>query len=218
MTYIFIDFEMNQLDATTRRQLRDALKHEIIEIGAVKVDDKGNEIDSYKAYVKPTLTPINDHITKLTGITNEMVEDAPTFADALDKFIPWCEDADVVYAWSENDLNQLNKECKFKKYSHPDFAVLTGKWKDFQKEYGTMIGTKKRIALENAVFYLGNDFEGTQHDALWDARNTATIFKLSLNRAEFERIMKPVMDIYRPHQNLTYGLANLLKDIKIDEE
>ena len=42
-----------------------------------------------------------------------------------------------------------------------------------------MLGTKRRIALSDAVFYLGEDFQGAEHDALWDARNTAEVFVLS---------------------------------------
>lgn len=71
-----MDFEMNQIDNSHPDELK-ICKNEIIEIGAVKLDDTYKEIDSFKTYVKPGITPVTSRITNLTGITNEMVDDAP---------------------------------------------------------------------------------------------------------------------------------------------
>ena len=129
-----MDFEMNQIDNSHPDELK-ICKNEIIEIGAVKLDDTYKEIDSFKTYVKPGITPVTSRITNLTGITNEMVDDAPDFAIAMDRFIAWGLSADVIYAWSENDLRQFNRERKLKSYNNPDAQKLASKWKDFQKEY-----------------------------------------------------------------------------------
>lgn len=215
MKYIFVDFEMNQIDNSHQDVLK-ICKNEIIEIGAVKIDDTYQELDSFKTYVRPVITPVTDRITKLTGITNEMVDAAPEFAEAANKFIEWCLDADVIYAWSENDLRQFNKERELKEYDNPAVKKVIGRWKDFQKEFAKMLGTKRRIALSDAVFYLGEDFQGEEHDALWDARNTAAVFILSKDKEKFERIMAPIMNAYKPKQNMTYTIGDLFKDIHID--
>lgn len=47
-----MDFEMNQIDNSHPDELK-ICKNEIIEIGAVKLDDTYKEIDSFKTYVKP---------------------------------------------------------------------------------------------------------------------------------------------------------------------
>lgn len=60
------------------------LYDEIIEIGAVKVH-KGEIVDKYQTLVKPK-EPINDFITELTGITNEMVANAPKINDVIPTF------------------------------------------------------------------------------------------------------------------------------------
>ena len=73
---------MNQIDNSHPDELK-ICKNEIIEIGAVKLDDTYKEIDSFKTYVKPGITPVTSRITNLTGITNEMVDDAPDFAIAM---------------------------------------------------------------------------------------------------------------------------------------
>lgn len=216
MEYVFVDFEMNQIDYSHKEEL-DICKNEIIEIGAVRLDDTYREIDSFKTYVRPVITPVTGRITELTGITNDMVDDAPEYAEAMDMFIDWCKGADIIYAWSENDLRQLNKERKLKNYENPDMSSVVSRWKDFQKEFARMLGTKRRIALSDAVFYLGEDFKGAEHDALWDARNTAAVFVLSKDKEKFEKTMAPIMDIYKPKQAMTYSLGDVFKNIKLDE-
>lgn len=185
MIYVFVDFEMNMIDSEYKKEKK-ICKSEIIEIGAVKLDEDYNEIDSFKSYVKPAYGTMASRIIKLTGITDDMVEDAPSYAFAMGSFIEWCADADVIYAWSENDLRQLRKEARLKEYTHPGLESIISRWKDFQKEYAKLIGTSRRISLSDAVFYLGENFQGAEHDALWDARNTAEVFKLSRMRRIFQ--------------------------------
>lgn len=211
-----MDFDMNQIDNSHPDELK-ICKNEIIEIGAVKLDDTYKEIDSFKTYVKPGITPVTSRITNLTGITNEMVDDAPDFAIAMDRFIAWGLSADVIYAWSENDLRQFNRERKLKSYNNPDAQKLASKWKDFQKEFARMLGTRRRLALSDAVFYLGEDFQGKEHDALWDARNTAEVFVLSKNREKFEKIMAPIMNAYKPKENMTYSIGDVFGNINLPE-
>lgn len=215
MIYIFVDFEMNRIDDDHKKE-QQICKNEIIEIGAVKLNDSYKETDSFKTYVKPTINSIDGRITKLTGITDDMVCDAPVFDKAVTDFIDWCEDADVIYAWSENDLRQLIREMKLKNYTHEKTESIVKKWKDFQKEFARMLGTRRRIALSDAVFYLGEDFQGEEHDALWDARNTSEVFILSKDKEEFERIMAPIINAYKPKETMTYSIGDVFANIKIE--
>lgn len=65
-TIVVFDIETTGLDRE---------RDQIIEIGAVKIEN-GNIVERFSSFVKPT-TRIPYDVTKLTGITNEMVEDAP---------------------------------------------------------------------------------------------------------------------------------------------
>ena len=60
--YTVIDLEMTGLDVK---------KDRVIEIGAVKVR-KGQVVDTFGTLVYSKV-PVPDHVTKLTGITNEML-------------------------------------------------------------------------------------------------------------------------------------------------
>lgn len=67
---------------------------EIIEIGAIKVIN-GQEVERFQTFVKPEYE-IPEFITELTGITNEMVADAPGPGYALPTFLEFLGDLPIV--------------------------------------------------------------------------------------------------------------------------
>lgn len=58
----------------------------IIEIHAVRLDDEFQLVDEFGSFVKPPI-PISDEITKITGINDVMVKDAPTFAEVYQDLV-----------------------------------------------------------------------------------------------------------------------------------
>ncbi len=67
------------------------LKDRITEIALIKFED-GQEVDRWQTLVNPQ-TNIPDFIQSLTGITNEMVEDAPTFEQVAGELLDYLDDA-----------------------------------------------------------------------------------------------------------------------------
>ena len=76
-----------------------------------------------------------------------------------------------------------------------------------------MLGIEKRVALKHAINAIHSEFDGAEHDALWDARNTAKIFTLSKNEAEFQRIMGPVIEAFKPVEPMTSTLGDLFPNM-----
>ena len=76
-----------------------------------------------------------------------------------------------------------------------------------------MLGIEKRVALKHAINAIQSEFDGAEHDALWDARNTAKIFALSKNESEFQRIMGPVIEAFKPVTPMTSTLGDLFPDM-----
>lgn len=83
--YVAIDLEMTGLQAKTDRML---------EIGAVKVIDH-NVTDTFQTFVNPHRT-LSQVVTELTGITQEMVADAPEDVDALRRLIAFVGELPLV--------------------------------------------------------------------------------------------------------------------------
>lgn len=92
--YIAFDIETTGLDP---------MYDEIIEIGAIKIED-GKEIETFSTLIKPEYE-IDEFITELTGITNEMVMDAPKINEVLPKFMDFIKDS-IILGYNVNfDIN-----------------------------------------------------------------------------------------------------------------
>ena len=191
MKYIFIDFEMQQLDKEFKFEKK-ICKQEIIEIGAIMLDESFCEIDSFKRYVKPQYSKhISRQIIELTGITDNYLFGCKKLETEMNAFAEWClsyGDEITVYAWSENDLLQINHEFFLKGISlNLNMQKVIQNWRDLQVSYDSAVGAAKPTSLTRALESLGIYFEGHMHDAVDDSRNTATIFKELSDPEEFQK-------------------------------
>lgn len=117
MKHIVVDLEMNAL-AKEYKEEKLLCGREIIQIGAVALDEQYQEIDSFNTLVKPQYNSrIEPYYMKLTGITTEMVQNAPDFETAIRMFFSWCAGMDTIriYQWSESDYEQITKELELKR-------------------------------------------------------------------------------------------------------
>jgi DNA polymerase-3 subunit epsilon len=99
--YVVIDLETTGLDPKF---------DEIIECAAVKVEN-GIITADFQSLIKPSF-PIDGFITELTGITNEMLEVAPSIHSILPKFIEFIGDNVVVAHNANFDINFLYDACR----------------------------------------------------------------------------------------------------------
>lgn len=202
MKHVVVDLEMNPLDKQYQQE-KVLCGREVIEIGAVILDEEYQEIGSFKTLVKPEFNDvIKPYYENLTGITTAMVANAPVFEEALHMFISWCyniNDNIQIYQWSESDLNQIIREIALKGIQlKPKEMKLFTDWEDFQKEYGSKLQLSNAVSLKNAVMYAGVDFEGTEHDALFDARNTATLLKIVRTPVLCKKALDHVIEAMTP--------------------
>ena len=83
----------------------------------------GRIVNHYHQLVNPE-KPIPPFIVGLTGITNEMVGDAPTIAEVLVEFLDFLGDAVVVAHHAEFDMSFLEIACEQHLHQQMDNGVL----------------------------------------------------------------------------------------------
>lgn len=204
MRYVILDLEMNKIQKEYKEE-RKICNTEVIEFGAVMLDEQFKQISDFQTYVQPQYNQgIENVITQLTGITNKMVAKAPVFTEAFAQFTDWCNSFEgecQIQSWSTNDYYQIMREVKLKEYQLSDREeALLADWKDFQKEYMEKVGLSRCVSLGQALDYAGEIFQGRQHDAFDDAKNTAELFIIIRNDELFENRMHAVTEALRPTQ------------------
>lgn len=212
MKHVVVDLEMNPVSREFR-EVRRKLNEEVIEIGAVRLDENFQQEAEFQCYVKPEYGPIKKHITSLTGITQAMVADKKTYAACFQDFVDWVgEEETKIYSWSMSDIKQLRSECRYKL---PDFDIgwLNARWVDLQQEFDDRLGLHNSLALKHALGAMDHKFEGTQHTALADAINTSAILTLMQDDAKFKETMKPVLEILQPKDNLSSSIGDLCPEL-----
>lgn len=221
MIYLFIDFEMQAVSRYDHPEEWNIARHEIIEIGAVMIDRNGNELGSFKRYVKPEYSvSIQKIVTEMTGIDAETLKDEENFTPVFTDFVEWTKSYNepyTVFAWSGSDKGQLQHELTLKKYPKTDDTrYMLSHWKDFQKKFTRLLNRQKAVALDKAIKAVGLEFEGQEHDALWDARNTARLYILTMDKAAF-LAQAPVINKRLDSENqIGTSIGDILKKKSID--
>ena len=214
MVKIFIDLEMNPISKEFKID-RDLCRREIIQIGAVALDQRDEIIGEYEQMVKPVFSnAVSPHIFRLTAITSQMLEDGLSFEEAINDLSAWCQQVSSgktyeIYAWSDNDLIQLQQEMLVKDLTSFFNITFMNVWTDFQYIFSDLLDLRSPMSLDKAVQALDLSFTGNQHSALSDAKNTANIYKMVQNKEEFDRVMKPIKEVMAPSKHIGTQLGSV---------
>lgn len=176
MNYIILD-----LEATCWRQ-KGQFQSEIIEIGAVAVDDKQNILGEYCSFVKPHLNPVlSDFCTELTTIQQEDVNDAPAFPEVLEDFLDWILSFGEDYwlgSWGFYDRSQFKRDCQLHNLS----TQWLKKHISLKHQYAKIHALARPIGMPKALQREQIPLQGTHHRGIDDARNIVQLF---LNNFDF---------------------------------
>lgn len=175
MNYIALDMEWNQ-PVSRQKMIKCPIKFagEIIQIGAVKINEQMEVIDTFNTYVKPVFYPkMNRSVEQLTSITDEELAIGMKFPDAIEEFHEWCGEESILLTWGPSDIYTLEDNLIMHNMSYdwiPEYY-------DAQMIFDDQIMEENRcFSLDYAVYYLG--IQGNQgHDALNDAMDTASVIQ-----------------------------------------
>lgn len=112
---VFIDFETTGGNPSNSS---------IIEIGAIKYSN-GKEVGRFDTLIKPR-HHISSIVQKITGISNKMVENAPTFEEVAQKFFDFIEDSVLIAHGALGDVAfvyQHYKDIKNEEFTNYYFCT-----------------------------------------------------------------------------------------------
>ncbi|RLL45348.1 PolC-type DNA polymerase III [Oceanobacillus piezotolerans] len=115
-SYVVFDVETTGLSA---------VYDTIIELAAVRIE-KGEIVDRFERFANPH-HPLSDTTIELTGITDEMVKDAPEVEEVLKDFHKWMGDSILVAHNASFDMGFLNQGLKrigYEKANNPVIDTL----------------------------------------------------------------------------------------------
>ena len=185
MHYIVIDLEWNQTyhekALATQKELSIRLRGEVIQIGAVKLDESLSLCGSYRITVRPRFyKKIHRHVMRLTGIDQAQLDHGVPLAEAMESFHRFCGDDAVFLTWGPDDMPMLFDNLRANKLTY----TFLDRYYDMQPMFNRETdGEKRQRSLEYAMEHFGIEMNLPAHDALNDALFTARVAQ-RLNIAE----------------------------------
>ncbi|HBY20351.1 MAG TPA: hypothetical protein DEG71_04980 [Clostridiales bacterium] len=181
MKYILFDLE----STCWEKGSDDRQASEIIEIGAVVLDEIYNVLDTFHSFIRPTISPVlSEYSLTLNNIKQEEVNTAPIFSTVFMRFENWIfnykeNGQTTLIAWSPSDKRTLQNDIS-RKLSEKVVKRFFDEFRyfDLQKKFAEKIGKpKKQYSIVKALKTFGLEYNGISHKALNDVINMVEILK-----------------------------------------
>lgn len=200
MNYIVFDLEWNQSNTGLEKEV-EKLPFEIIEIGAVKVDDTCVMCGEFHEIIRPKVYREMHRITgKLIHLDMKTLEKGEDFPKTVNAFLDWCGSEEYKFCtWGSLDLMELQRNMKY--YDMTPLSDGPIAYLDVQKLFSIAYEDgKKRRSLEFAIDYLEIEKDIPFHRAFSDAYYTAKI--LTEIMSKHREVLKNVsFDVFHPPVN-----------------
>ncbi len=205
MNYVVVDLEWNQAmssKSSVFNKLPIHLSGEIIEIGAVKLNEDMTPGEEFTIDVKPVyFKRMHYKVKKITGFDKDRLAHGVSFADALEQFRAWCGDDVTFITWGCDDQRVMEQNIII----HDLDWDWIADWINLQLIYNLQTGgDKNQKSLASAMEHFEIEQTRVAHDALGDAYNTALVCsKLDMAEGislypEAEQILAARMPNYKP--------------------
>ena len=175
MNYIVMDLEWNQGSPEMEAE-KEEIPFEIVEIGAVKLNNERVMIDQFSELVRPQVYAELHHITrKLIHMQMEELQKGEVFPVVCQNFLDWIGKEPYMFcSWGPLDLMELQRNMRY--YNMPPLTDRPIAFLDVQKLFSIAFeDSKSRKALEYAVDFLQIEKDIPFHRAFSDAYYTAKV-------------------------------------------
>lgn len=209
MQYIVIDLEWNG----SYSKKAHGYFNEIIEVGAVKVDEQMRVVDTFRAAIKPVVSKkLSTIVTDLTNITAEELEDGTTFTAMMRQLSRWMgNEPSTVLTWSTTDLLVLMENCRY--FTGRQEIPFLQNYMDFQAYAQQRMGvdSSQQLGLARAGEMLGIPEDNMSlHRALDDSKLTAAILQKVYEADSFVPAIMPVDSEF--YKRITFKTV-IIKDL-----
>jgi inhibitor of KinA sporulation pathway (predicted exonuclease) len=170
------------LEATTDEGGWPVTEMEIIEIGATLVNREGRELDHFQRFVRPLRRPaLTPFCRELTHITQANIDSAAPLTEVWPLFERWLSPHQARLegwaSWGDYDRKQLLQEWQRLQLTS---LLQPLPHMNLKQRFAKARRLERPLGLISALQLAGMHFNGQQHRALEDARNTARLLPLIL--------------------------------------
>ena len=123
--------------------VQQTLRGEIVEIGAVKIDEDANVLDTFSIHLRPRIfRKLQHHIAKVTGLTQADLDKGEPIVQGLRRFMQWCGPDAEFAEWGLDDVPVLKQNLFLCNRQETNFYLLMlpghkkFKTKDISKQLG----------------------------------------------------------------------------------
>ena len=209
MYYVIIDLEWNN---TYGRKTKSII-NEIIEIGAVMLDENLCEVSRYSSLIRSQIgKKLRGSVKQLTHITNEDLTTGIPFTKAMSELRRWIGNKEnTVITWGDGDIRVLIENCRY--LNGLEIIPFLSNYTDLQSYFQSIFNTppSRQVGLSAAAELLGIESDRfTHHRALDDSLLTAELFRKIYNPETFKNFIKPcTRDFYGKLSFKPYIIGNI---------
>lgn len=157
--------------------VQQTLRGEIVEIGAVKIDEDANVLDTFSIHLRPRIfRKLQHHIAKVTGLTQADLDKGEPIVQGLRRFMQWCGPDAEFAEWGLDDVPVLKQNLFLCNLDESRPTVWYDLQQVFLREHPRKEG--EGMTLESVVTRMGIPMERPFHDALSDTLYTADVCRL----------------------------------------
>ena len=218
MNYIILDLEWDSTYFPKQRRFI----NQILQIGAVKLNESFEVIDCFEVTVKSSISKrVTGRFSQLTGISTDIMMHGTPFEEAVEQYNNWVGEDTVTMTWSNSDLYTIlenednilhNKHFKIEKYLDLQ-KFVQGEMRILGYE------SKNQVSLEAAAEFFEIRTDGIDfHTAKDDSLVSAYLLKKCYNKNRFRALIRDTSnpEFFKRLRYKPYTISNL-KDSNIDK-
>lgn len=174
MNFVVFDLEWNQSNTGKEPEVKE-MPFEIIDIGAVLLNQNRKMVSEFNQLVRPTVYQQMHYMTsKIIHLHMEDLKKGRFFSEVMEEFLTWCGEDYVFCTWGPLDIYELERNMNF--YGMVPLSTSTIRFLDVQKLFSIAHEDgKSRRSLEYAIDFLNMEKDIPFHRAFSDAYYTAKI-------------------------------------------